>query len=359
MNLLFITDARPHAHDYGVDFLIQGAYALLGKDHVFEWPEKPNLHLALGADRDACQIDSDAWLPAKRLPADYLRTMANRGEFDAVILTGAYGTAEPWRHVCGALPSATPVIGLHYDDEVTDTRAVLEALMGRSLTAYYHREQPPAHARPLWLTQPCERVRPVQYKYATLGVFYHGSTHGWDADSPRRRMLNSVCEATVENERQVFLTEDQERGRMRPEVYREHLWHAAISVLWNSNRERDFPVWQSNRFMESLALGCAVVAERPWGETGTHFANHFPAQSIAWIDAPEDAASVVRTLLDDHERTRAMAELAQRAFVESFTSERMLDRPSCCLDPLPLCPGRVLDRLEWKRKWLGLMLPVS
>ena len=315
MNVLFICDTRPHAHDYGVDFLIQGAYALLGAKHVFEWPEKPNLHLSVISGRDECQIDSDAWLPAKGLNAQELAGQVAAGKFDVVILTMCYGTAQPWREVCSALPERVPVIGLHYDDQPVDTRQQLEAIVGRSLVAYYHREQCPEHGKQLWLSQPVGRVRSAENKPNLRPVFFAGALHSTGIDFPRDTLVCSIREAVPSAD--IILTTDQQVGkRLSPEVYRDRLWESAVSVVWTSSA--DFDCFDSNRLWESLALGCAVVCERP-RRTMPHL------EGVTWIDRPEDAGPAVASILnEDNKRLRYRQQLAQYSFRWWHTSEVVL-----------------------------------
>src|ERR1035437_2214937 len=136
MRVLFLCDSRDHPHCYGTDFLIQGAYNVLGAEDVIELPEKPNLHLPLLSGRDECQIDSDAWLPSKgTLSRDTIRAV------DLVIITTAYGLLD--EAVREGRDRDVPVVGLHYDDEPTDTRTWIEVMIGRKLAAYWHRETPP------------------------------------------------------------------------------------------------------------------------------------------------------------------------------------------------------------------------
>lgn len=312
MRVLFIHDTRPHAHDYGTDFLVQGAFALLGAASVFEWPEKPSLHLSVMAGRDECQIDSDAWLPAKGLSADAIADMACAGEFEAIIVTGAYGTWPAYQMVCRDLAPQTPVIGLHYDDQPIDTRAVLEQMVGRPLAAYWHREQAPAHARQLWLSQPRARVRPVDFKVNLRPLFYVGAAHDDPTATPRMAVVASLRHAIPGAEAHV--TANQQQGRLAPERYRDRLWESAVSVIWNTSP--NFPTWQSNRWAESCALGCAIVAERP------PYAP--PAiEGVEWIDRPEEAgAAVLRVLSDGQLRQRQRA--TQRSFLARYTSEAVL-----------------------------------
>lgn len=312
MRLLFLCDARPHAHDYGTDFLVQGAYALYGAENVFEWPEKSNLHLSPWEGRDACQIDSDAWLPKKGANRESIEGRVASGFFDAVIMTGAYGTATPWNEVCGRLLATTPVIGLHYDDEATDTRGLLGHIIKRPLASYWHREHPQGGARQLWLTQPLSRLRPVEHKPNLRPVFYCGAKHD-TVDTNRLRLIESVL--AVCPEAAVRVTDDQRVGRLTPEDYRERLWEASISIIWNS--ANNFPVYQCNRFVESLALGCAVIAERPPGM-------EHPSPGVWWIDRPEQAGEAVETLLRDPETVQRMQRIGQDDFVRRLSSEAML-----------------------------------
>ena len=312
MRLLFICDGRDHAHCYGVDFLIQGAYALYGAENVFEWPQKPNLHLSPWEGRDACQIDSDAWLPKKNENRESIESRVATGFFDVVIMTGAYGTPTPWNEVCGRLPASTPVIGLHYDDEPTDTRGLLGHIVKRPLASYWHRENPQGGARQLWLTQPLSRLRPVEHKPNLRPVFYCGARHG-PTDTNRQRMIDSVL--AICPEAALSVTPDQQTARLTPEVYRERLWESSISLIWNS--EANFPVYQCNRFVESLALGCAVIAERPPGVA-------HPNPGVWWIDSPDQAGTAIESLLREPERLRRMQRIGQDDFVQRLSSEAML-----------------------------------
>ncbi len=314
--VLFICDSRPCAHDYGADFLIQGAYALLGADNVIEYPEKPNLHLNPLQGRDACQIDSDAWLPAKGLPAETIRSMATVGEFDLIVMTGAYGTATPWQEVCGSLPASTPVVALHYDDERDDTRPLLRAIMGRRETAYFHREGCPDDAHQLWLSQPASRVRPVEHKPNLRPVMFLGAQHNSE-DTTRQRLVESVRAAVPDAVLDV--TPDQRERRLPPEVYRDRLWESAVSVVWTSSPT--FRVWDSNRFWESCALGCAIVAELPHEKQRLRF------ECVTWIDCPESAGDVVKQYMALTPFERQFIQLSnQQTFLATYTSEKLTER---------------------------------
>lgn len=316
MLVLLVCSSNPHAHDYGVDFLIQGFYGLLGASAVVEWPEKPNLHLEPLQERDACQIDSDAWLPRKGVNLGIARRAASTA--DMVVLTSPYGIEEPLAAVLSEIPSTTPIWGLWYGDAQESVRETYEhKLLHRPLTRYGHRERPPADAVPLFLSQPLSRVRPVAYKPThEPHVFYHTSFHGWPPGNPRERLARSIQHALPQAQARVFMTNTQSgEGRLSPELYRERLWESAISVVWNSNVEVKFPVWDSNRLWESMALGCALVAERPMYAVPPHL-----SECVVWIDDPREGGEQCRRLLQDHLAERQKR--TQETFVRHHASER-------------------------------------
>lgn len=307
MRVLLLMDSRPCGHCYGTDFLIQGAYNVLGAENVLELPEKPNLHLPLLSGRDECQIDSDAWLPSKgTLSRDTIRAV------DLVIITTAYGLLD--EAVREVRDMNVPVVGLHYDDESTDTRPMLEGMIGRKLAAYWHRENPPPGAKPLWFSQPRTRVRSVAFKRPIRDVFYHGSSHGL---STRYAMAKSLQDI---NPDWCTLTETQS-GRLLPEVYRERLWESRIAPVWNSGGAGgSFPVYQSNRLIEALAMGCAVVAEKPLRDTDPTFAG------IIYVRTPEEIGPACRYLARDAGLASSGAVLSQEDFLSRGTSEALFRR---------------------------------
>lgn len=316
MRLLFICDEREHAHDYGVDYLIQGAYALCGAENVYEWPPKPNLHLSPWEDRDACQIDSDAWLPRKETDFTALGDLAVIGAFDAIILTTAYGLDVGQAWVTAAHAPNTPVIGLQTGDEASNTRSDLERIIGRPLAAYYQREGSlPDGARRFWLSQPASRLRPVEHKPNLRPLFFSGVRHCARADDPRSWVIDSIARAVPSAE--MRLTDDQRTDRLLPEVYRDRLWESAVSVVWNT--APNFPVWQCNRFVESLALGCAVVAESPPY-------NRPDISGVTWITKPEDAGPACARLLNAPDLLAGMQRNSQDDWATRYTSEAILSQ---------------------------------
>lgn len=325
MKVLFLCSSRNCAHDYGGDFLIQGAYSHLGADNVFEFPEMRHLHLGSTEHRDECQIDSDAWLPLKQLTPDgwlqFIRHKCNEGAFDAVVLTSAHGTEFSVGQLINCIPASTPIVGLHYADTQESTRPLMEAMLGRKLAAYHHREKPPADAEPIWFSQPRSRVRAVEHKPRWgKHVFYHGTDHGWPSGNPRQRLAASLAEHLAPAELDILITANQ-HSRLTPEMYRERLWESPLSVVWNSNVDERFPVWDSNRFWESLALGCCLVAERPMYATPPGLDG-----GVVWIDSPEEAGERCRWLLDHPLDAFAIARAGQSAFVRLHTSESRMRR---------------------------------
>lgn len=254
MNILYLVADGPHAHDYGVDWLYAGFRQLAGDGvEIYDWPEKPPLHLTQGTERDDCNIDSDQWWPRR----DYGLTDVLREPLDSdlVILTAADPALAS---ACRMIPSRVPLVGVDMGDALGNRRDEYEAVAGRRLHAYFKRELPlgSTWAIPLPLTYP-------QVELLTVGrwrLCYHATDHGGGAPGiPRRRIVERLRELLPETILDVALYPGQGKGtRPDPDEYHRHLNKALVGISWNGA-----PNWDCNRFWENFAYGVAQVAERP------------------------------------------------------------------------------------------------
>lgn len=327
MRILVLVSAHQHAHDYGIDYLLDGLREHCGADNVLDWPEKPCLHLAPGAPRDACTIDSDAWWPSKG-DVD-IAEWAQRA--DLVILGQSLedppGNAEANRVLRDFVPLTTPVLALDMSDHVRDRRYEYAAVACRPFL-YAKRELPLGAdwAIPCPMTYPASRVpNPMPVKFPRL--VYHATHHGEQPPGvPRKLMVGQILGRPdiPKTHIDVALYPSQE-NRPTPEEYHDKMARGLIGLAYNGA-----PNWDNNRVWESFAHALCLVSERPRIEIPN------PPQHLRhayWVDSPEEVAPAVAMLLKAPGWAAAIADAGHKHFLAHHCSQAraayLLDEVRC------------------------------
>jgi len=256
MKVVVLVNGAHCSHCYGTDNLITGLYSLLGAENVFDWPEKPCLHLAPQQDRDDCNISSDNWLPSK----GDLRWEDVCKDVDlAIIATGVGGADRACALACRALPRGTVIAAVDASDSLANHAEYFREVAGRPVT-YFKRELPLGErwAIPFPLSFPACRVR--ENRDRMMKIFYHATDHNGGAPGvPRRQIVNSLRDQLPDSFLDVKLYPGQAKGtRPSPEEYHERMSRCMIGISWNGAAN-----WDSNRFWENFAYGLCCVAETP------------------------------------------------------------------------------------------------
>lgn len=331
MKILVLVDSGPHPHNYGVDHLCAGLYAIAGAENVFDWPAKPSLHLASIAERDECDLDSDACLPSKGSVA--LSDIIPQGDVAIIACQPDDPVSiERIKNACKVLPRSLPIACIDMSDHVQDLRAFFENVAGRPLTAYFKRELPIGaqwDAIPCPLSYPAARIPFNALPRVVNGwqclapkvrrVFYHGTSHGTSGPGlPRMWIVNELRRHCAIPELDIGLYPGQAKGsRPSPEEYHAMMAESLITFSWNGLPH--VKNWDCNRFWESLAYGLVVVAERPRIQIPDPFVD---GEHLVYVDDYREIPQQVRRLLDDEIRARRIAANGQAHFLSHHTSER-------------------------------------
>ena len=300
MKILFLTTAAPCGHDYAADFLLAGfVNNAVGRDEVYDYPEKPNVHLSDLSKRDRCMIDSDQALPYRRHSLEDAARNA-----DLVVL--GYQPFIPGvdvenvRRALSLAPAGVPVAAIDGSDHLDDLSHLYQAHCGRGDIAYFKREYPIGadygpRCFPLPLSYPRSRV-PKEWPSRQHRLCYHASSHGGAVDSnpalPRITIVDLLRRLVSSDKLDVDLYPGSEGPgrRMRPEQYHERLMRSSVGLSWNGASN-----WDSNRFWENFAFGVAQVAERPRIQIPNAPVD---GEHCLYADSPHEAAFLVRDLLD-------------------------------------------------------------
>lgn len=314
MRVLFLVSSHEHAHDYGVDFVLDGFREILGPEQVVEWPEKPCLHLAPGTPRDACGIDSDQWWPS-RGEID-IASVAQRAEL--VVLAHSLDDGDANQRVATVLaayvPPSTPVLALDMHDSVENRKARYEQVAGRPVL-YAKRELPIGAdwGIPCPMTYPASRVpNPLPAKLPR--VVYHATHHGEQSPGvPRKRIVDDLRRhpRIMKTALDVALYPSQQ-DRPSPEEYHDKMARGLVGIHWNGA-----PNWDANRWSESLAHGLCLVAERPRIQM-PHPYEHL--RHAYFVEHPERVAEAVAMLLGSPSWALAIADAGHQHFLKYHCS---------------------------------------
>lgn len=318
MKVLYLVCCSGHPHCYGSDNLCTGLYNVLGADNVFDWPEKPCMHLATGKDRDNCNIDSDAWLPSKGalsigdiIPQVDLAIIACQPDDEPSI--------NRIRVACRLLPPSVPIACVDMTDHVRDFSEFFTDVAGRPLVAYFKRELPlgATWGTPLPLSYPESRT-PAEFPVKQPLVFYHATHHGkqpWGL--PRIMIAEQLRKLLPPEQLDVCLYPGQEKGsRPSPEEYHARMSRALVGLSWNG-----YPYvqnWDTNRFWESFAYGLCLVAERPRIQI-PHEPEH--AWHCWYVDSAEEIPETVVALMRTPELAEKVGLRGREHFLKYHTSE--------------------------------------
>ena len=312
MKLLYLVSSTDHPHDYGCDFLLDGFRELLGPHNVFDWPEKPCLHLAPGEPRDLCNIDSDAWWPSKgRIdPSDLARYC--QLALVACQPDDLEGIARI-RLFCHTLwPADKPLAVVDMTDHVRNLRPFYEEVTGRSLVGWYFKRELPLGKATEWGAHPCPLTYPAHRAPNPLPpkmprLFYYATHHGGGkAGVPRLQILRDLRALLPATRLDVALFPSQ-NGRPSPEDYHARMSRALVGIHWNGAAN-----WDANRWSESLAFGLCVVAETP------RICYPYPFEHLrhcVFVKRSEEVASAVRMLLQQPTWALNMAAAAHEHFL--------------------------------------------
>lgn len=317
MKVLYLNADGPHPHCYGADFLLNGFFRVVGHKNVFDFPEKPSMHLPTPWKRDACQIDSDDAFPYKR------HTLAEALEGVDLVMIAVQPnnehTAQMIHGVCEVVPRSVPIAAYDPSDVVNLTRDWYEQAVGRELAAFFKREVPltwgPEATQtyiPLPLCYPAARIPdPMPKKH--VRVFYHATTHnGGTPGVPRMRIAHRLRELVPEEQLNLRLYPSQEH-RPKPEDYHTMMAYSSVGVSWNGAVN-----WDCNRFWESLAYGLCLVAQRPTIQIPAPFVS---GEHLWYCDSPEQVAEVAAEMIREPERASDIALMGHRHFVHYHTAE--------------------------------------
>ena len=332
MKLLVLVNDHEHGHDYGVDHLCAGLYSTLGADNVFDWPEKPCLHLGqkgFAKERDQCEYDSDNSLPSK----GKLKVEDIIPQVDAVLIAVSWNDRERLRRthdICKDIPRSIPIAALDQGDQVMSFHALYSDIAGRPLAAYFKRELP--IGAPLsWQAIPCPLSYPASKVPDVLPpkeprIFYHATTHEngayWKAGVERRKIVTALRVNVPASKLDVQIYPDQKAKkwggeRLSVEEYNERKARCMIGLAWNGA-----PNWDNNRFWSNMAYGLAQVAETPriqiphMPETNRHVI--FKGE---WSRVP----TTMMELLRDPEQALKLGEAGREHWRQFHTSEKRAD----------------------------------
>jgi hypothetical protein len=302
---LILVSSHAHAHDYGVDFLVQGFYNILGADNVFDYPEKPSLHLKTIGERDECNLACDATLPRKNiheppLTPDFVLLAYNAQDVEATLRA---------REVLSRLSRSTPVAILDQSDEVADLREQYCEGVGAKIPTYFKREcrEDMKGAIPCPLSFPAFAARAFEWERKRKArVYYHATDHNGGAPGvPRRHIVEDLRSYIAPDQLDVELYRGQAAGtRPSPEQYWEGLSNALVGISWNGA-----PNWDCLRHWENPAFGCTFVAETPRNIIPYPFVNGVHCR---YVEKPQQVAPAVTQLLRHRAHARKLAYAAHQ-----------------------------------------------
>jgi hypothetical protein len=310
--VVVVVSSGPHAHDYGVDYLLDGLRQAYGAEQVFDFPEKPCLHLAPGAPRDACNIDSDAWWPSK----GERRIEEVVAGAEVVLLGVGPGDALGAHHARGlvAMAPRAALGALDLTDDIGDQRDWYATMTHGRAFVYFKRELPLGAT---WgvscpLTYPAHKAPATMEKGLT--VFYHATDHAGGAPGiPRRVIVEGLRQSLPEAALDVQLTPSQE-GRLSPEAYHARMARAVLGVSWNGA-----PNWDCNRVWENFAFGLGNIMERP------RMQMPFPVldqEHAIFCDDPRQVGPSAKVMMSSPADCLMLAERGRRHFLAYHATHR-------------------------------------
>ncbi len=306
--ILYLCDEHP---DYGADWLYDGMCEQFGAASVIDWPPKPSLH---HGERKVFDCDQ-AWPEHDWSEVKVVTALRDRA-FDLIVVPTLRGTTLPWLRDWRTLGlwelNADRIVVVDGEDHAMNTRPLYAQALGCEPKAYCKRELPPGEtwAIPLPFGYPERRIMPVGRlpNTRTTRAVYMAHIWPWAVAGLRERLAEQLRKTPGVLTR---VTYNEGSWRKTPTEYHDILSTSTINVA---------PAGQgyfTNRLFETLAAGCALVAEAP---TMT-----FPGalvEPLEWRTFRNEfeAADIVRELLDDPEATREIAEAGQAALRDRHTT---------------------------------------
>jgi hypothetical protein len=309
--------------DYGVQYLLHGFYALLGKGGVIDWPYNP---FCRRPDGETPTNDAtDMALPHHILQEWQIVSLLRSHAIDLVVISSARDTC------MGTVRQLKPWLGLvrdgivitdYEDDKSTNYAPLLSMIeVKRKTRVLFKRETPdeigqafgfPMYALPFGY--PAERMTSSERRNEDPLVFYHAHDWGWPEGNVRERMVRRIENEFPKALIDVGLSEEAppRNGRLALREYHERQARAKVGIALNEGGGSD-----NNRYWEAVAAGCVLLSDKPRHAIPNNFTHD---HSALFYNDFDHAMRLLAELRDDDKRRMRIAEAGQRHMREHHTT---------------------------------------
>lgn len=322
--ILFINDWG--TEDLGSQWAYDGLCELLGWEQVIDWPSNRYCHAP--QDEEPSNDSHLSW-PERRFHEWEIRDLLMADRIDLVIIDSArdiaHGTAMQLRHWFGRSRLGVVLLDLEDYRHLTVTRYLEVPEIRQHVVLIGKRELMPDFARvtagipivPVPFSYPATRqYTPARPANAPL-VFYHAHDWGWDADSPRHRLIRVLNRIRAECGFLIDagLSEEASRvGRVPVREYRARLRAARCGIALNARGGSD-----NNRYWETVAAGCVLISDRPRHVIPDNFVD---GEEAFFVDefTMETLRPLLQALAADPARAHRVAAAGQAKWLAQHTT---------------------------------------
>lgn len=304
--ILYLCDEH---QDYSADTLADGFFTI-HPETVVDWPPKPSLH---HGERKVFDCDF-AWAEHHWTETQVTVALRDRA-FDLIVVPTLRGRVPGWLAqwaTTGLLErNADRIVCVDGEDDILNRIPLFTQVLGFEPAVVFKRELPVGEtwARPLPFGYPERRIVPpgAPRDHALL---YAVEIWPWAVGGLRER-LGRLLE--MQNLGATIRMTYGGQRRWTPADYHVHLARTRVTIA---------PAGQgyfTNRLFETLAAGCAVIAEAPTVQ--------FPGELVAdmeWLTFRNEFEAIdhIEALVGDQEAIRDLAHAGQAALMDRHTTRR-------------------------------------